>query len=107
MPAGSPAGAEQPLQGSQRGPYAPEQLLLGGGAAPVPLRTPRSLTERQRDLLRWVRWHGSITTREARRWYVDPSGACGRLVELGLLERQGRGTYVPRPGGHDDEPASA
>lgn len=69
-----------------------EQLTLVG--EPV---APRRLTERQHQLLEVVRWFGeygaALPTREARRFYVDPSGALRRLERLGLVRRAGRGRW--------------
>jgi hypothetical protein len=72
------------------------QLLLDGGEVAHPMRV-RHLTERQRELLRFMRWagrHGSpIVTYEARMLYADPHGALRRLEALGLVCRAGRGCW--------------
>lgn len=72
------------------------QLTIDGATAKHPPSPPKRLRERQRDLMRHARWHGRITTAEARRFYTQPSDALGRLCGLGLLDRAGRGVYVPR-----------
>jgi hypothetical protein len=78
------------------------QLLLdGSGEVPFPMRAGRRLTERQRELLRFIRWagrHGSpIVTYEARVFYADPHGALRRLEALGLVCRAGRGCWKAAP----------
>lgn len=76
------------------------QLLLDGGEVVHPMRV-RHLTERQRELLRFIRWagrHGSpIVTYEARVFYADPHGALRRLEALGLVCRAGRGCWKAAP----------
>ena len=72
------------------------QLSMDGAAVLFPMPAPRRLTERQRDLLRYARAHGGITTREARRFYADASGALWRLECLGLVRQTGRGVWEVR-----------
>lgn len=97
-----PGPAQVPALAAPQGPRtAPLQLRIDGGATPLPPRLPRRLTERQRELLRWARWHGAVTTRDARRWYAAPSGACARLVDMGLLERTAPGRFRPGAGIND------
>jgi hypothetical protein len=74
-----------------------DQLDFDGHATPFPLPPARRLTERQRDMLRWMRaWDDSpITTREARRFFADPTGALKRLEKMGLIYCSARGFWKP------------
>jgi hypothetical protein len=73
-----------------------EQLTITGGSVSHPPPRARHLTERQRELLRMLRVWGEVSTRAARLYYADPSGALGRLEALGLVERVGRGRWRAR-----------
>jgi predicted RNA polymerase sigma factor len=74
-----------------------EQLRLDGPAVPYPLPRPRHLTERQRDLLRYVAIvydaGQSFPTGMAHRFFVDASGALRRLEALGRVSQVGRGKW--------------
>jgi DNA (cytosine-5)-methyltransferase 1 len=79
-------------------PRSPLQGTIDGTWVSLPITVPKRLTERQRDLLRSIQQYGQISTRDACRFFADPSAALSRLVALGLIERKTRGTYVPRVG---------
>jgi hypothetical protein len=74
-----------------------EQLRLDGDAVPYPLPRARHLTERQRDLLRYVAvvydQAESFPTGMAGRFFVDASGALRRLEAMGRVRRIGRGKW--------------
>lgn len=72
-----------------------QQITLDGELVSYPLARPRHLTERQRDLLRWMRTTPPISTGQARRFYADASGALGRLETMGLVKRVERGKWRP------------
>lgn len=61
-----------------------DQLHLDG-VAPAAMRG-RRLTERQRDLLRFMRLAVIVGTRDVRKFYADPYGALRRLERLGLVQ---------------------
>jgi len=65
-----------------------EQLTIDGELIEHPTPRPRRLTERQRDLLRFIRFAGVIYTREAHRYYIDANGALRRLEAVGLVRRR-------------------
>ena len=69
------------------------QLTTDGEFVPWMQAPPHRLTERQRDLMRFVRFRGGITTRDARRFYADAGGALRRLEVLGLVKRRGNGGW--------------
>lgn len=71
------------------------QLTFDGRAEPLPLHKAKTLTQRQRDLLLWLRMTYPTTTASAGRFYADPSGALRRLEALGLVERVSRGRWAP------------
>lgn len=83
---------------------AGEQLTIYGKLEPYPLRKPRRLTERQRNLVRYMRFWvamkhngAAFPTREASLYYADPAGALRRLEALGLVARVARGKWVATP----------
>lgn len=76
----------------------PDQLTIDGGSVPYPLPPPRHLTERQRRLVRYLRFYVEqkarpFPTAEAVLYFADPSGALRRLEALGLVERIARGYW--------------
>lgn len=73
------------------------QLTMDGREVPTPAPAERRLNDRQRDLMRYVRFRGGITTRDAGRFYTDAGGALRRLERLGLVRRTGRGGWEATP----------
>jgi hypothetical protein len=74
-----------------------EQLTLDGGAVPYPLPKPRHVTDRQRDLLRFVAsvyGHEPFPTGMAGTFFGDPSGALRRLEALGRVRHIRRGRWA-------------
>lgn len=69
------------------------QLTTDGELVPWMQAPPHRLTDRQRDLMRYIRFRGGITTREARRFYADAGGALRRLERIGLVQRRGNGAW--------------
>lgn len=85
------------------------QLGLDGRATPYPLRRPRPLSDRQREVLRFMQTNGDVrpvqigmlmhagrsTTRLHLDRYAssDGSDALRRLAKRGLVERVHRGVW--------------
>jgi hypothetical protein len=69
------------------------QLPLDGVAPAAP--GSRRLTERQRDLLRFMRLAMIVGVGDVRRFYADPHGALRRLERIGLVAREGQ-WWTPR-----------
>lgn len=79
----------------------PDQLTFDGGSVPYPPPRPRRLTERQRLLVRYMRFYVAMRpdlpafpTWAACLYYADPHGALRRLEALGLVHRAGRGWWM-------------
>lgn len=73
---------------------APEQITFDGELVPYPPPSPRRLTQRQRDLVLYVRCWRTVTITDVRRFYADPHGALRRLETFGLVKRAGRGEWT-------------
>ena len=76
----------------------PEQLTIDGELVPYPLPAPRTLTTRQRTLVRWMRFYVEqhdrpFPTGAASWYYADAAGALRRLEALGLVRRVERGKW--------------
>lgn len=72
-----------------------DQLTLDGSSP----RRPRRLTERQRDLLRWMRISAErgypVRPHVVYRFYADPYGALRRLERIGLVRHDRAGEWWP------------
>jgi len=78
------------------------QLTIDGREEPWPPPAPHHLTERQRELLRYladVYGVEPFRTGAAGRHFADPSGALRRLERLGLVCSLGRGRWQRIPEG--------
>jgi hypothetical protein len=75
------------------------QLTIDGREVPFPLPAPFRLTERQRELLRYMRavdsWGATFHTGDARRFFRDATGAMRRLEAAGVVEHTAHGTWRP------------
>lgn len=74
-----------------------EQLTFSGGSVSHPAPAPVRLTERQRDLMRVLRFRGEITTAGADLFFIDGGGALRRLERLGLVCHVARGRWEAAP----------
>jgi len=68
-------------------------LTVDGREEPFPGARVHRLTERQRELVRFVATYDSILTLEAKMFYADAHGALKRLEALGLIEHVRRGRW--------------
>lgn len=73
-----------------------EQMTIDGELVPHPLVHRRQPSERQMELVRFIRARGGIGTNEARPFYANPKSALARLARLGIVECIGGGHWRPR-----------